>query len=150
HTARLGPRLGEAAGVEDQDGLLVAQRLADVAAQLGHDGLVVPLPGADEELDGLAVDAGLDRDRLAGLALQPADQAADDEGGVGALLDSVEARQVPLEERGEPVPAALDLLGSHDGVSQEGLGLGMIQERHGVASRRSPALPIITPVSSKQ
>src|SRR3954447_16231697 len=71
HAARLGPRLGEAAGVQDQDGLLIAQRLADLAAQLGHDSLVVPLAGADEELDGLAVDAGLDGDRLAGLALQP-------------------------------------------------------------------------------
>src|SRR4029079_7206243 len=65
HAARRGPRLGEAAGVEDQDGLIVAERLADLAAQLGHDGLVVPLAGADEELDGLAVDAGLHRDPVA-------------------------------------------------------------------------------------
>src|SRR3954454_23368640 len=96
--ARLGPRLGEAAGVEDQDGLLIAQRLADVAAQLGHDGLVVPPAGADEELDGLAVHAGLHRDRLAGLALQAAEEAADDEGGVDPLLGAVEPWQVAFEE----------------------------------------------------
>jgi hypothetical protein len=42
----------------------------------GHDGLVVPPARADEVLDRLAMDAGLDGDRLAGLALQPAEQAA--------------------------------------------------------------------------
>src|ERR1043165_7904813 len=67
--ARLAARLGEAARVEDQDGPRVGQDLADVAAEFGHDGLVVPSAGADEVLDGLAVDAGLDGDRLAGLAL---------------------------------------------------------------------------------
>ena len=127
-----------------------AERLADVAAQLGHDGLVVPLAGADEELDGLAVDAGLDGDRLAGLALQAAEQAADDEGGVGPLLDAVEARQVALQEGGEPVLAAADLIGCHGGISQEGLGVGVIQERHGGPSCRSPPAPIITPVRSMQ
>src|SRR4051794_38926845 len=69
HPARLAPRLGEAAGVEDQDRVRVGQDLADVVAELGHDGLVVPAAGADEVLDGLAVDAGLDGDRLAGLPL---------------------------------------------------------------------------------
>ena len=98
HPARLAPRLGEAAGVEDQDRLRVGQHLADVAAEFGHDGLVVPPAGADEVLDRLAVDAGLDGDRLAGLALQPAEQAADDERGVGPLLGAVEAGQVALQE----------------------------------------------------
>ena len=62
-----------------------------MAAQRGHDGLVVPPAGADEVLDRLAVDAGLDGDRLARLALQAAEQAADDERGVGALFGTVEA-----------------------------------------------------------
>jgi hypothetical protein len=84
------------------------------------------------------MDARLHRDRLAGLALQPADQAANDEGGVGSLLGAVEARQVALQECGDPVLAAADLLGSDDGVSQEGLGDGVVQERHGYASCRSP------------
>ena len=136
HPARLAPRLGEAAGVEDQDRLRVGQHLADVAAEFGHDGLVVPPAGADEVLDRLAVDAGLDGDRLAGLALQPAEQAADDERGVGPLLGAVEARQVALQEGRDPVLAAADLLGGHDGVGQEGLGVGVFQERHGGPSRR--------------
>ena len=91
HPARLGPRSGEGTGVEDQDRGRVGPGLADAAAEFGHDGLVVPLAGADEGLDRLAVDAGLDGDRLAGLALQAAEQAADDERGVGALLGAVEA-----------------------------------------------------------
>jgi hypothetical protein len=37
-------------------------------------------------LDRLAVDAGLDGDRLAGLALEAAEQPADDERGVGPFL----------------------------------------------------------------
>ena len=126
--AGVGAGLGEGAGVEDQDGLVVAQLLGDVAADLGHDRLVVPLAGPDEELDRLAVDAGLDGDRLAGLALQAAEQAADDEGGVVALLGPSEAGQVAFEESGESVLAAADGLGGQDGVGQDGLGFGVFQE----------------------
>jgi hypothetical protein len=50
--------------------------------------------GPDEELDRLAVDAGLDGDRLAGLALQ----AAEDECGGGPLLGAVGPRQVAFQE----------------------------------------------------
>ena len=53
---------------------------------------------------------------------------------MGPLLDAVEVRQVALQERGEPVLAALNLLGSHDGISQEGLGVGVVQEGHGDTS----------------
>jgi hypothetical protein len=74
------------------------------------------------------VDARLDGDRLAGLALQAAEEAADDEGGVGPLFDPVETRQVASQERGEPVLTAADLLGCYDGVGQEGLGFGVVQE----------------------
>jgi hypothetical protein len=136
HPARLGPRLGEAAGVEDQDRVGVAEHLAGVAAELGHDGLVVPPAGADEVLDRLAVDAGLDRDRLAGLSPQPTEQAADDEGGVGPLLGAVEARQIASQEGRDPVLTAADPVGGHDGIGQEGLGVGVFQERHGGPSRR--------------
>ena len=86
HAARVGAGLGEGAGVEDQDALLVAQLLDDVASDLGHDRLVVPLAGAGEGLDGLAMEPGLDGDRLAGLALQAAAQAAEDEPGMGARV----------------------------------------------------------------
>ncbi len=74
------------------------------------------------------MDAGLDGDRLAGLAFQAADQAANDEGGVGPLFEAVEAGQVALQEGGEPVLAAADLVGSHDGVGQEGPGFGVVQK----------------------
>jgi len=70
------------------------------------------------------MDAGLDGDRLAGLALQPAEQAADDEGGVGPLLGAIEARQVALQEGRDPVLATADVVGRHDGVGQEGLSSG--------------------------
>ena len=90
--------MGKPLGSRIRTACRVGQLLADVAAELGHDGLVVPPAGADEVLDRLAVDAGLDGDRLAGLALQAAEQAADDERGVGPLLGAVEARQVALQE----------------------------------------------------
>ena len=128
--------MGKPLGSRTRTAARVAQLLADVAAEFGHDGLVVPPAGADEVLDRLAVDAGLDGDRLAGLALQAAEQAADDEGGVGPLLGAVEAGQVALQEGGEPVLAAADLLGGQDGVGQEGLGVGVIQERHVTCPRR--------------
>ena len=97
------------------------------------------LPDADEELDRLAGQAGLDGDRLAGLALQAAEQAADDQGGVVALLDAIELGQIALQEPGQPVGTAPDGVGSDGGVVQEGLGLGVIQERHGCASVRTPS-----------
>ncbi|AMV40939.1 hypothetical protein VT85_26125 (plasmid) [Planctomyces sp. SH-PL62] len=148
--AGVGPGLREGRGVDREDGPVVAQLLGDVAAELGHDGFVVPLAGPDEELDRLAVDAGLDGDRLAGLAPQPAEQAPDDEGGVAALLGPAEPRQIAPEERGEPALAAADGLGGQDGVGQERLGVGVVEERHGGPSGRwSPAL-ILTLGTGKQ
>jgi hypothetical protein len=121
-----------------------------VAAELGQDRLVVPPAGADEELDRLAVDARLDRDRLARRAPQAAEQAPDDEGGAGAPLGAAEAGQRAAEEGGEAILAAADGLGGEDGVGQEGLGSGMIEERHGGPSRRSPQPPIVTHLRSMQ
>jgi hypothetical protein len=109
-----------------------------------------PPARADEVLDRLAVDAGLDGDRLTGLSLQPAEQPADDERGVGPLLGSIEARRIALQEGRDPVLAAADLVGGHDGVGQEGLGVGVFQERHGGPSGRISSAPIITPVRSMQ
>jgi hypothetical protein len=86
------------------------------------------VPAATKELDRLTVDAGLDGDRLAGLARQSAEQTGDDEGGVGPLLDAVAARQVGLQGRGAPILAASDLVRCHDGVGQEDLGFGVIHE----------------------
>ncbi len=74
------------------------------------------------------MDAGLHRDRLTGRASQAAHRAADDRVGVRPLLNTVEAGQVALQERGEPVLAAADLVRGHDGVGQEGLSVGVVQE----------------------
>src|SRR5512135_848589 len=46
-------------------------------------------------------------------------------------LGAVEAGQRALQEGGEPVLAASNLLGGHDDVSQEDLGVRVVQERHG-------------------
>jgi hypothetical protein len=99
-----------------------------VLPQLAHDGLVVPLAGADEELDRLAGQAGLDGDRLGGLALKAAESAADDQGRGGPLLGAVEPRQVTLEEGRQAVGLALDGVGGDHGVRQECLGLGIVQQ----------------------
>src|SRR5512135_3835283 len=64
------------------------------------------------------------------LALQAAEEPTDDQGGVVALLGAVEPRQVPLQEAGQAVGAIADGVGGDRGVVQEGLGLGVIQERH--------------------
>jgi hypothetical protein len=95
--------------------------------QLGHHGLVVPFPRADEELDRLPRQSGLDGDRLRGLALQSAEEPADDRGGIRALLGAIELGQRAPEEAGQTVGAVSDGLGRDDGVVQEGLGLGVLQ-----------------------
>src|SRR5262249_34348787 len=74
---------------------------------------------------------GPDRDRLAGLALEAAEQAADYQGGGRPLLGAVEPRQVAPEEGGQAVPAAADLVGRQDRVGQQGLSIGVVQERQG-------------------
>jgi hypothetical protein len=61
--------LGEATAVQDRHGVKIGERLGDVAAQLGQDGVVVPGPGPDEVLDRLAGAVGEVGDRLGGLAL---------------------------------------------------------------------------------
>ena len=78
--------------------------------------------------------AGLGGDRLAGLALQAAEEPGNDGAGMGLLFDAVEAREVALKEGGQAVLAAFDGLGSEGGVGQEGLGFGVIQEAHGARS----------------
>src|SRR5512135_1148328 len=88
-TAGLRPLLGEGAGVDDHDAVRLGELLTDVEPEFRYDGLVVPLARVDEELDRLARQPGLDGDRLTGLALQSADQPADDQGGVLALLDAI-------------------------------------------------------------
>jgi hypothetical protein len=65
----IGALLGEAAAVQNQHGVGVAQHFDDVATQFGPDRFV-PLAGADEVLDGLAVSARLEGKGLGGLALQ--------------------------------------------------------------------------------
>ena len=136
HAARLGPLLGEGAGVDDHDAVGLGQLLADVLPQLAHDGLVVPLARTHEELDRLAGEPGLDGDRLARLAFQAAEEPRDDRAGMGLLRDAVEPRQVPPEEAGQAVGAVADGVRTDRGVVQEGLSLGMIQERHRESSVR--------------
>ena len=74
----------------------VGSDLTDMAASFGPDGLVVPPARADKVLDRLAVDAGLDHDRLAGLSWPSAEQSTDGQGGVGPRLDAIETRQLTL------------------------------------------------------
>src|SRR5207245_9777538 len=70
HAAGSRPRLGKGAGVQDQYGVRVTERLGHVAAQLGHDGFVIPTARADEVLHWFALATGLVGDWLRSLALQ--------------------------------------------------------------------------------
>src|SRR5262249_49133918 len=110
------PLLGEGAGIDDQDGAGVGQGLADVAAHLSHNGVVVPLATADEVLHGLTRAAGLGGDGLAGLALQAAEAVFEDDGGQLALLVAVEQGQVALQEARQAAAAADDEGGGQGGV----------------------------------
>ena len=63
-----------------------------------------------------------------------AEPAADDQGRSGPLLDAIEAGQIALEKIRQAVVSSPDGFRHDDGISQQGLGLGMIQERHRVSS----------------
>ena len=123
--AGFGPLLGEGAGIDDHDALRFGEFLPDMEPQFGHHGFVVPFPRADEELDRLARQAGLDRDRLTGLTLQSAEAPANDRGGVRALLGAIELGQIALKKAGQTVGAVADGVGRDGGVVQQGLGLGV-------------------------
>lgn len=90
----LRPFLGERAGVDHHNAVGFTQRLAYMIAQLFHHSFVIPLARSDEGLDRLAVQSRLDRDRFAGLALQAAETATDDDGGIRAMLGPIESRGV--------------------------------------------------------
>ena len=137
--AGFSPLLGEAAGVDDHDAVGLGQLLADMPPQLGHHGLVVPLAGADEELDRLAGYSGLESDRFARFALQAAEQAADNGAGVVAVLATIEPGQITLEEAGQTVSTGRDGGRREVRIVQENLGFGMVQERHRCASLPSPS-----------
>src|SRR3954451_490967 len=107
----LVPLLGERAGVEDQDGVAIPQDPADMAPQLAQDRVVVPSAGADEELEVLVCDAGAGGDRFGSLALQAADEATNDQGGVLALLLAIESGEIATEESPQVIAAATNGLG---------------------------------------
>jgi len=56
------------------------------------------------------------------------EEAADDGRGMGALLLAVEQREVALQESGDAVAAAPDIVGRDRGVGEQGLGVGVVQE----------------------
>jgi hypothetical protein len=85
HSTRLGPRLGD--GAEGEDRRIVAERLAEVAAQFGHDGLLGPSGGTDEKLDPLTVEARLDGDRFGGARQASGLQERKDSVGVKRVRD---------------------------------------------------------------
>src|SRR5205085_10451623 len=135
HPAGGGALLGEAAAVHDQDTAGVAQFLGDMAAEFGHDGLVVPDALADEVLDRFAGVAGLVGDGLGGLALKAAEAALEDQGGQVALLAAVEQREVAPQELRQMLLAVADGGRAEDGVGQQFLGLGFVQQGHDNALR---------------
>jgi hypothetical protein len=118
-----------------------------MAAQLGLDGLVVPLATADEILDVFAVHAGVVADRFGGLALQAAEQTADNHGGVVALLLPIEPGQVALEEAGQAIATAADRLGGEGSIVEQRLSVGMVEQRHGQISFGTESTLIVTSVA---
>jgi hypothetical protein len=101
-----------------------------MAPQLSQDRVVVPSAGADEELDVLVFDAGAGGDRFGGLALQAADEATNDQGGVLALLLAIEAGEITTEEPPQAITTATNGLGCERRIVEKGLGVGMIEESH--------------------
>jgi hypothetical protein len=110
-----------------------------VGADLGHDGLVIPGPRADESLKGLEGDAGLVGDRLGGLEIQAGELALEDEGGVGALLGASEQGEVAWQEGVQASGAGVDLLGRAAGRVEQDFCFRMSQDgRHDRLSRLWP------------
>src|SRR5207244_12491609 len=94
HTTGSRAFLGEATGVEDEDGLGSAEFLADVVAEFAEDGLIVPAAGADEQLQRSALLTGLGGDRFGSLAFQARQLAAQDGARVRTVLRAQKAGQV--------------------------------------------------------
>jgi hypothetical protein len=130
HAAGLGPLLGESAAVDHHDALGFGELLADMRAQFCHHGFIIPLARSDEKLERFARHTRLDGDRFARLAVQPAEQALNDQGRVVSLFDAIETGQIALQKAGQTIGATLNSLGSEGGVVQKSLSLGMIQEGH--------------------
>jgi hypothetical protein len=60
---------------------------------------------------------------------------------VAALLLAVEQREVAVQEAGDVVTAPADVAGRDLGVGEEGLGLGLVQQRHGEISVHRCSMP---------
>jgi len=127
----VGPLLGKAGGVEDEDTLAVGQLRGDMAAEFVEQGTILPAAGTDEELQGAEFLAGLGGDGFGGLALQGGELALQHSEGMAALLAAVEEGQVTLSEGGQVVHAGADGSGGNDGVAEEGLGCGLLENIHG-------------------
>ena len=91
----------------------------DIAAELGHDGVVIPGPLADEHLKVFAWDAGLTCDRLDAFAFQAAEESAHEGGEVAALFGAAKQGEVSLEERRQMGTAVADIVSGDGRVGQE-------------------------------
>jgi hypothetical protein len=120
--------LGHAVAIDDEDGLGMGQFLTDVRQQLGADGVVVPLAGADEVLQGTAFLLGLARDGLGRLALEAGELALEDGGGMVALFVAVEEGQVTLEEGSQTTCQVMDIGRGDGGLGEELLSCGVFQD----------------------
>ena len=130
HAAGGGAALGEAAAVQDQHAVGVADLDGDVAPQLVQDRFVVPLAGADEVLHRLAMPPGLAGDGLGGLALQVAELAGEDDGDEVAVFPAEEAGQVALQEPVQALGPPGQGRGRDVGLAQQFLGLGVLEQGH--------------------
>jgi hypothetical protein len=139
--AGVGPRLGEGAGAQGQHRVGVAAPPGDVAAQPGHDGLVVPGAGADEVPRRLAGPAGLVGDRLGGLAPEVAELAPQDGPGPPGPLDAAEARQAAAQEAPRPAAAAGRVGRGNLGIGEQGPGGGVFEQGQPGAPDKSPSSP---------
>jgi hypothetical protein len=131
HAARLGAFLGEAGGVEDEGGLGVADLFANVAAEFGGDGRIVPLGGADEELEGTAGEAGVDGNGLSGFTLEGGEFAAKEDEGVVAVFTARKEREVALGKGVEVRGAGANVVRGEFGILEQALRFGVIEKIHG-------------------
>lgn len=130
HAAGRRALLGKPRPVQDEDPLVVAQFLGDVAPQFAPDGVVVPPAGADEQLQGPPFEAGLGGDGLGGLALEASELALEDDAGVLALLLAVEEGEVAPDEVLQAGGAGVEVVGGELGIAEQGPGVGVIEQVH--------------------
>ncbi len=137
----LGALLGEGGGVEDQDGGVLTQTVADLAGKFADQRGMVPVNLSDELLEPLAFSVMEVGDALGVLAAQVGQQAADVMVGVDALLGADQRLGERLQEALQAWQHAAQQPRADLRVVEQLIQTGLIAGFHGSSPLGRPTLP---------